>query len=999
MIYAFAEFELDEELFELRYRGEPVPVQARVWKTICYLVQQRARVVDKAELLDAVWAGTAVSETAISQVIMLARKALRDETGQQRIIKTVRGRGFRFVAKVEHAKERAAQLEVAVSAPPVSRVAQAPATSVAPSATLVGRDAELCALDQRIEQAERGQGGLLLIEGEPGIGKSALVQELARRAQARGLLVLWGKAWEEGGAPPFWPWVQVLRALLERQGSAAQRALLEAFSELRAIVPELAEPQSARPAEIDGARARFRLFDAMTRLLRAVTGGAARSAELAIAPRPCLILLEDIHAVDEASVQLLRFMSQELDDLSLLVIGTFRDLELAGHRSLESLVSGLAPAQRMRLSGLSQAQAERLLELRLGQRPPARVCQAVHQLSAGNPLLIGELARKHDAGGSLDLSGLSDFALPERIAEAVRRQLAELPEATREVLEAASTLGRELSLPLLSGLLERDEPAVLEQVAPAMRRGLIQTTGGAHGRLSFSHATICSAIYSGLAPTRRIELHRRIAERLEAGPQDQLPLYEIAHHYYLAAAGGARKKAIELAKRAADQAMVMQAYEVAAVLLDRAHGLAELEGFDSASLHELLIASGHAWYQANDMERAVARIDRAAERAWAEGSSEHYIWAVLVGTSFMRGALLHDAARQEQLRKALSVMAPGDSVPNAMLLGGHLLSLRAPEALAERFETSRRAVEMARRLGNSDALRWALNVQHYGLWGAAHPSELLQVADELVALSSDAQSGELLLDALMWRLNDHTELGELALAMRDFERYVALAERSHSPYHRYMAVMAECFNMSARGELGDAAELSERARTLGLRVQEPLADAFHAVRQLFLALDSDAPAHEVIAADPPSSVPHEYRLFWALGWARCERTDDARRTLSSYALGGFDRLLIDGLRRPTLAALGELSVLLNDVNSAEPIYRLLAPYAGLHMLLQAAVYMGPVAYYLGRLAALLGRDHEAEQHLEAAMVQCTSSEAKIHLARSRQEHARLLARRQRTLSH
>jgi hypothetical protein len=250
-----------------------------------------------------------------------------------------------------------------------------------------------------------------------------------------------------------------------------------------------------------------------------------------------------------------------------------------------------------------------------------------------------------------------------------------------------------------------------------------------------------------------------------------------------------------------------------------------------------------------------------------------------------------------------------------------------------------------------------------------------------------------MLDALMWRLHDNTELGDLPQAMRDYERYVALAERSQSPYHRYMAVMAECFHMSARGELAHAATLSEKGLQLGHRVQEPLADGFHAVRRLFLELEREVPEHAVIAADPPASVPSEYRVFWALGWARCERAEDARRILSTFGLVGFDRLPLDGMRRSILAALAELSVLLRDVKSAEAIYRLLAPDAGLHMLLQAAVYLGPVSYYLGRLAALLGRTREAEAHFEAAIEQCQLGVAKLHIARARQELAKLPARR------
>ena len=437
----------------------------------------------------------------------------------------------------------------------------------------------------------------------------------------------------------------------------------------------------------------------------------------------------------------------------------------------------------------------------------------------------------------------------------------------------------------------------------------------------------------------------------------------------------------------------MQAYEAAAGLLDRAHALAELDGQGNETLHELLIGAGEAWYRASDIERASARFDLAADRARAENHSDRYVWAVLMGSFVVRGTLLHDRERQEQLRQALALMAPGDSLPNAMLLGASMLGMRAPGALQERLAISQRAVDMARRLGDPFTLGRSLNVQHFGLWGAAHPSQLLQVADELVALCSQTGNDELKLDALMWRLTDHTELGNLPQARRDLEQYLSLAERSHDPLHRYMALAANCFNSSARGDYARARELSEKSLQLGRRVQEPLAEAFYAVRRLFFAFECETPAPEVMAEDPPDCVPPDYRVFWALGWARCHRAADARRVLATFASNGFDHVLLDGLRRPTLATLGELSVLLDDPKSAEEVYRLLLPSADLHLLLQAAVYMGPVSYYLGRLAVLLGRKREAERHFETALAQCDSVEGRPSYIRAQYALAQLLAGR------
>ena len=513
MIYAFDDFELDEELFELRYRGEIVPLQARVWKTIAHLIEQRTRVVSKAELLETVWAGTAVSETAISQVIMLARKALHDESEQPHIIKTVRGRGFRFVAEVQVVPARRAP-----SRP--SSVGPAPAASTAQA--LIGRDPELALLEQRVAEAERGQGALLLIEGEPGIGKSTLVAELAKSAGARGLPVLWGKAWEEGGAPPFWPWVQVLRGLIERHGAAASRgALGEAFSELRAIAPEL----HRRRADAGGAPdlrsgRRARAIPDVRRHGPAVARDDQRDARrrrAGAARGPWVIILEDLHAVDHASVQLLRFVSQDLDGLSLLIVGTFRDLELAGHGALASLVSGLAPAQRMKLRGLSLPQVERLLERRLGRAPAPPFTEAVQQLSGGNPLLVSELARPTSRARAQSICRRSPRS---RCPSASRKRCAASSRSCRRRRATRWPRPRRSAesspYPCSASLLGCDEPALLERLEPALRRGLIHGATNASARLIFSHATVCNAIYSGQTPTRRIELHRRVAELLEA---------------------------------------------------------------------------------------------------------------------------------------------------------------------------------------------------------------------------------------------------------------------------------------------------------------------------------------------------------------------------------------------------------------------------------------------------------------------------------------------------
>jgi DNA-binding winged helix-turn-helix (wHTH) protein len=244
-VHTFLDFQLDEDLFELRSRGEVIATQARVFALIHYLLRHRQRVVSKEELVRTLWDGAVVSDTAISQVVMLARKALRDEGDRQRVIKTVRGRGFRFIAQVD--AEPAAQ-------PAPVQVAHEPSA-------LLDRGAELNELMAQLAHAGCGRGGLVLIGGEPGIGKTSLVSEFAKLAAHGGGEVLWGRAWEDGGAPPFWPWIQVLRALERTYGTERIKSALGPNArELSTLLPELA-PETAADGgqELDGPRARDHL--------------------------------------------------------------------------------------------------------------------------------------------------------------------------------------------------------------------------------------------------------------------------------------------------------------------------------------------------------------------------------------------------------------------------------------------------------------------------------------------------------------------------------------------------------------------------------------------------------------------------------------------------------------------------------------------------------------------------------------------------------------------
>ena len=969
MIYRFHDFELDEARLELRRAGTDVAIQARVLRALLYLVRHRDRMVPKDELCDAVWQDIVVSDAALAQVIMHVRKALGDEGEQQTFVKTVRGRGFRFIADVS----------VVTAAPIVAKDTRALPAQHA----LIGRAHELQTLLGFADAALQGRGACVLIGGEPGIGKTSLVEALASELSVRGVDVAWGKAWEDGGAPPFWPFIQVLRTLVDRHGLEPLKRLSgPSWPELAGLLAEALDgAQTAGPRVPAGesAKNRFRLFDALSRLLRALNAKQ-------------LIILEDLHACDEASLSMLRYLSRELSGSPLLIVGTFRDLALAQLPALRTLVDATPPGQRLQLSALPLHDSTLLLAQNMSEPPSQRLAACVHELSEGNPLCIAELAR-HIAQGNLpQLTQTSSLesAVPERISQAVRLQLASLPPETVEALTCASALGRSFAQPFLAQLLGISELQLLERLGPALACGMLRASSTA-AELSFAHALVRNAVYAQLSSHSRARLHQSIAELLEQRADPLLlPLFELAHHYHLAAASGGRTKAIEFAVRAAEHAAEMRAFESAAELHERAFALSQLEGVASQDLLARAFCAGAACYSAGQFAQSVRYFDRAAEIARMLKAHEAVADAVGAGCFVLRGTLVFDRARQQRVRDALRALPEGDSAIKAALLAVGSLGEHTPDALAQRRAAAYEGIAMARRLGQPLVLAQALSSGHHCLWGAAHPDELAEIANELVALTRSAGDDELLLDALIWRISDSSERGDALTLENDSTEYLSLLDAHYSGWHRYMAIMLQCMQENCHGNFAGADALSLKAAELGERQREPSARSFYAVRQLFRWLDGRVECMDGCELEPPADLPTAYHGLWLLAWARCGRERQARNALGIARSRGFANIPLGPLRRPTLVIYAQCACELDDLECASELYDVLTEYDGLHVVLQPGVYIGPTAYFLGMLAAKLDRPSSAVQHFEAALRACQTMRSRSGTWRVQQAYARML---------
>src|SRR6266508_262086 len=445
------------------------------------------------------------------------------------------------------------------------------------SRAFVGRDRELAELLAGLEDAAGGRRRLFLIAGEPGIGKTWLAEHLAGHATRRGARVLWGRCWEAGGAPPFWPWTQVIRALTEDRDEQTLAAWLGAgAAQVAQLVPELAERlgMTAPPlvASRESEAARFYLFEAVSGFL-----------EQAASVEPLLLVFDDLHAADDPSLLLLQFLARDLRGARLLVVGTYRDIEADRHPGVVDAVGQLVrEGQSLILRGLDRAAVKGLIEAFSGVVPSEAKVAAVHETTEGNPLFVREAVRLLATEATLQDPGRGGVPIPGSVRAVIQRRLTPLSADAVQVLSAAAVVGREFDLALVGPSCELPVERVLGALSEALALGIVAEDPGTVGAYRFSHSLIREVLYERLPIPARMQLHRQVGEAIERlyGSGSGAHVAELARHFAEVAAAGEGAKALEYARRAGERAMGMYAYEEAAAEYQRALRALEFAGPD-----------------------------------------------------------------------------------------------------------------------------------------------------------------------------------------------------------------------------------------------------------------------------------------------------------------------------------------------------------------------------------------------------------------------------------
>ena len=959
MVHAFGDCELDRELYQLRRRGRVIKLEPKVFDVLVHLVEHRDRVVTKAELLDALWPGEALSESVLPRAITAARRAVGDTRARARVIETVHGRGYRFVAEVRAGLPRDVDPRAAAAAPP------------APASPFVGRARTLERLEGALAAALGGRGRVVLLAGEPGIGKTRTADELARVARERGAEVVIGRCFEGEGAPAFWPWLQLLRELVA--GATPERlrqALGPDAAELAQLVPELRArlPALPPPASIAGEQARFRLFDALTGFLR-------RRAQQG----PLLLVLDDLHWADEASLRALEFLAPGLRGARLLVVATFRDVEVRRDHPLSKLLGALArePAcERIALRGLEPAEVAALVGAVAGDKPSAELADTLYEMTEGNPFFVFELARLLGEEGTLPARP-SALALPQSVRDAIGRRLDALSADANELLRTAAVLGRGFDVALLSRVAEGRPEALLDRLGEALAAGVLVEHEERVGHYAFAHALVRQTLYEELRAPQRVRLHGRAAEALEASfaASDEPPLSEIAHHWFEAAPGGGGEQAIAAAVRAAERAHQLLAYEESARLYEQAlEALAIAAPEDAERRFELLAAAGAEHAAAGARESTRARFRTAAGIARGLGRADLLARAALGYRGFGEMGIPPDAETLALLEGARDALGDEEPALRSRLLSK--LTGTAPYMLsmAKRDALSSEALALARASGDREALRDALSARFWACLGPDRVAERAALGEEMVALGEQTGDPLMVFNGHEALFGVHLVCGDPAGADRALAECVRLAGVLRHRYVLFQARFFEGARAACAGDLVGAERIFADALELG-RDRVPYAQIISDAHSLWMRFQRGereglGPGVALLEglAKHWKGAENITRATLALIALDEGREADARRLFEAIVGPGLRALERDEHFLLTTAILSDLILWLDDRARAAELYEMLRPYAHLlafHDLLRT--FAGSVSGELGELALVLGRLDEAVVHYEEAL--------------------------------
>ncbi len=838
------------------------------------------------------------------------------------------------------------------------------------SRPIVGRLVESEDLVALLDNAVAGAGGVAMLSGDPGIGKTTLARELSTLAEQRGIPAVWGVGSSAEAARPYWHWIQVVRAIAgRREGRGVVDGLGAVGGWLRTIVPDL--DLDVAPAPSTGSdEGRFHVYDALRRLLESA---AERSG--------LLIVLDDLHLADEASLRALSYISRSVAAERILIVGTQRDLDLEHSRRGAVPFSELVrPTLGIAVKGLAVADVRLMIEARRGSSPSEELVARIHDLTAGNPLFVSELLSLIEAERRSDDSIIRDgtLPLPTGVRDAITARLTLLSPPARELLGVAAVIGQRFSTGVLAAASEFPAVAVLERLDEAVRIRLIRPVTDSPDGYTFDHGLVQATLYDLIGRPKRMALHHAVALALGSGEDVTAgeTLTEIARHHLAAAPAHDPRAAITYGWRAGDWAMSRYAYDQAVTMYQRALAV---EGVGEMERGALLQALGDARMRAGDTSGARDTLIETADAARTRNDAVAFgcavlgcgIWGLTNGIDEQIVGLAQEAAAQLERVDEPGLLARVHSFLAAAIYWSNEVERR--ERLAgEALEVAR--AQHARR-GDAESaatLGYVLGRFLLARWGPLSAERDLHHSEEAIELARALEDGELELLVRNWRITELLALGRFAAVDSEIARVEQMAGALRQPRAMVFLPLHHAIRAVTAGRFGEAEELNARSAEIGREVRGSVSALAGSAQLLMIRLlqgrlpELEQPLR-ALAVSRPEMVG--YRCALAAMLIQAGRPAEARDELERLTEAGIDGLPRDCTYLLMLALTGDVAAELGDAERSRQVYDRLAEFGGRWVVSAGAVALWPVDRSLGRLATTMGSLEMALEHIAAARAQ------------------------------
>ena len=919
MRFRWGDCEVDREARRLSRAGAPVPTQPLVLDLLLLLLQHRGRVVSEEVIRRELWPSVRVTDASVRRVLKESRRLIGDDGATQGQIETVRGRGIRFVAGVT--------IEDGFDT------------------GFVGRADVLDALEQKLEEVASGVGGVTLLHGSAGIGKTRTVAELAARAHALGFRVLHGSGRAGAQEDAFHPWLDAAREIENHD----------------------LEARDGNARGVHGATADARRFG----VYRAFVQSLIRISR----EHPVLIALDDLQLADHDAIELLRFVAPAIVAARIWVLASYRS---SGGRAAGSQLRKLASiaaessTQAIELGGLAAKDLRALVRNQLRAEVGERLGALLAERTGGNPLFALEIARSlHRDEQSLEADPTADLeaSLGRGIEPLVARRLAALSSETQRLLRAASVLGTEFDSALLQAAENCASRLLTRALDEAMSADLLVRRGD--GRWRFTHPLFAEALYFELESEgdgAAASQHLRVAEALER--RGSTDTFLVARHFRSARTIAGAERVLRHSHAAADEAGRRSAFADAEVWYRESIELAEEARVTPTELCDLYLGLGSAMdgssgvYAAREsFERAAVLAEQIADRrrlATAALGYAHRPFAFGASTSALRWLRAAHAAPTGDV----TVDARVDSRLAAELFGTGPSHVAEAELLFASSKDAARAQDDVFVLGRvlADFGASQFRPKETRAW--------LALQEEIESLARDSGDREIEFRAMLARATGHLVLGErdpvdsLLGCVRQF------ANDNGVSYTWAVARQFEAMSAHLDGRFADARAAIEAAEREN-RSMFSVGIAIICTMQRFAIAVEEKRVGELLPA--LAAAKERFPTFTSLSAlvananALCDQIGAARTALDAV-VEDLPTLVYDGNRLPTLVLAAEAAWCVSDREAAAALEPHLEPYADLSAVTgNASAYLGSVSQALGWLAAARGDNNAALDHFRSAL--------------------------------